>query len=213
MLSSPILSCQVTPKIGTKLGSTVKILLRLMRILCRVIVPNNARPPSHPKDWNQTWFYCKDTSPADENPLPGYRSKWLNPKHHLPEQLATAERSNLEPTISKVKALLGNGLTGIDLVWRWVSWRIIPLSRRSSLMCTYMGDAKYALRYSSTRLTDDAINEITKTLLNENLESCNKVGLNPFCTLNLPPTMSLQIIYFTLSFKCSINSTLMTFIG
>ena len=22
-----------------------------------------ARLPSHPKDWNQTWFYCKDTSP------------------------------------------------------------------------------------------------------------------------------------------------------
>ena len=27
--------------------------------------------PSHPKDWNQTWFYCKDTSQADENPLSG----------------------------------------------------------------------------------------------------------------------------------------------
>ena len=28
---------------------------------------------SHPKDWNQTWFYYRDTSPTDENPLPGYR--------------------------------------------------------------------------------------------------------------------------------------------
>ena len=23
-----------------------------------------ANPLSHPKDWNQTWFYCQDTSPA-----------------------------------------------------------------------------------------------------------------------------------------------------
>ena len=34
--------------------------------------------PSHPKDWNQTWFYYKDTSPADENPLPGYCAQRLD---------------------------------------------------------------------------------------------------------------------------------------
>ena len=27
---------------------------------------------SHPKEWNQLWFYCRDTSPEGENPLPGY---------------------------------------------------------------------------------------------------------------------------------------------
>ena len=72
--------------------------------------------PSHPKDWNQTWFYCKDTSPVDENPLPGYRAQPLDSKHHLPEKLNTAEHAKLAPTIAKVKALLGNGLTGIDSV-------------------------------------------------------------------------------------------------
>ena len=96
-----------------------------------------ARLPSHLKDWNQTWLYCKDTSPADENPLPGYRVQRLDPKHCLPEKLTTAERAKLAPTIAKVKALLENGLTGIDLVRCWVSWRIIPLSRRPGLMCTY----------------------------------------------------------------------------
>ena len=75
-----------------------------------------ARLPSHPKDWNQTWFYCKDTSPADENPLPGYCVQRLDPKHHLPEKLTAAEHAKPAPTIAKVKALLGNGLTGIDLV-------------------------------------------------------------------------------------------------
>src|SRR5918994_2083094 len=72
--------------------------------------------PSHPKDWNQTWFYCKDTSPADENPLPGYRAERLDPKHPLPEKLTAAKGKKLAPTIAKVKALLGNGLTSIDLV-------------------------------------------------------------------------------------------------
>ena len=42
-----------------------------------------AHLPSHPKDWNQTWFYFKYTSPADENPLPGYRVWCLDPKHRL----------------------------------------------------------------------------------------------------------------------------------
>lgn len=26
--------------------------------------------PSHPKGWTKTWFYCQNTTLADENPLP-----------------------------------------------------------------------------------------------------------------------------------------------
>ena len=129
----------------------------------RDVVFPYARLSSHPKDWNQTWFYCKDTSPADENPLPSYHVQRLAPKHHLPEKLTTIERAKVTPTIAKVRALLGNGLTGIDLVRCWVAWRIIPLSRRSGLMCAYTGDTKDPLHYCSTRLTDNAINEMTKT--------------------------------------------------
>ena len=147
--------------------------------------------PSHPKDWNQTWFYCKDTSPADENPLSGYRVERLGPKHILPKKLTSAGRAKLAPITPKVKALLGNGLTDIDLVRCRVSWRIIPLSHRPGLMCTYTGDIKDPLRHSSVRLTDEAINEMTKSLLNEDLKDCSKVGLNPFCKLNPPPDVSL----------------------
>ena len=43
-----------------------------------------AKLPSHPKDWNQAWFYCQDTSPSDENPLPGYRDHRLSNTHPLP---------------------------------------------------------------------------------------------------------------------------------
>ena len=148
-------------------------------------------PESHPKDWNQTWFYCKDTSPADENKLPGYRVERLDPKHNLPEKLTAAERKKIAPTIVKVKALLGNGLTGVDLVRCWVYWRISPLSRRTGLMCTYTGGEKDSLRHSSAPLTDEAINEMVKSLLNEDPEDCVKVGLAPFCKLNPPPDVSL----------------------
>ena len=87
-----------------------------------------ANPPSHPKDWNQTWFYCQDTSPADENPLPGFRALRLDFNHPLPNKVTAAECQTLAPSMAKIKALLGNGLNGIDLVWVWLAWRIILLS-------------------------------------------------------------------------------------
>ena len=63
-----------------------------------------------------TWFYCKDTSPAGENPLPGFCALCLDTNHPLPDKITTAEHKSLAPTLAKIKALLGNGLTGIDLV-------------------------------------------------------------------------------------------------
>ena len=36
-----------------------------------------------------------------------------------------------------MNGLLGNGLTGVDLTRFWISWRVIPLSRRSQLMYEY----------------------------------------------------------------------------
>ena len=53
---------------------------------------------------------------AEENPLPGFRPTRLEPTHPLPDKLTAAERQPLLPTINKIKALLGNGLNGIDLV-------------------------------------------------------------------------------------------------
>ena len=47
----------------------------------------HAKIHSHPKEWNQTWFYCKDTSPTDENPLSGYRPHRLSNTHPFPQRL------------------------------------------------------------------------------------------------------------------------------
>ncbi|SPT17149.1 unnamed protein product [Triticum aestivum] len=146
-----------------------------------------AEPPSHPKDWNQTWFYCQDTSPADENPLPGFRALRLESNHPLPDKLSQAERQPLTPTINKIRALLGNGLNGIDLVRVWISWRVIPLSRRLGLMCDYTGRKDDPLRHSPNDLPEDVIDDMTKSLLNESLADCGRTGLSPFCKANPAP--------------------------
>ena len=52
----------------------------------------HAKHHRHPKDWNQTWFYCQKTAPADENPLPGYRTHRLSNGHPLPQRLTAKER-------------------------------------------------------------------------------------------------------------------------
>ena len=82
-----------------------------------------------------TWFYCKDSSPANENPLPVFRALRLDTNHPLPNKITAVERKSLAPTLAKIKDLLGNGLTGIDLVRVWLAWQVIPLSRRPALMC------------------------------------------------------------------------------
>ena len=61
---------------------------------------------SHPKDWNPTWFYCQDTSPADESPLLSFRALRLESNHPLVDKLTVVERLPLNPTIKKIKALL-----------------------------------------------------------------------------------------------------------
>ncbi|SPT17584.1 unnamed protein product [Triticum aestivum] len=146
-----------------------------------------AEPPSHPKDWNMTWFYCQDTSLADENPLPGFRPTCLEPTHPLSDKLTAAERQPLLPTINKIKALLGNGLNGIDLVRVWISWRVIPLSRRPGLMCEYTGRKDDPQRHSRNDLPEDVAEEETKALLNESLAECGRTGLAPFCKTNPAP--------------------------
>ena len=123
--------------------------------------------------------------------MPGYRIERLDPKRLLPEKLTAAEHAKLAPTIAEVKALLANGLTVIELVRFWVSWRIIPLSHWPGLMCTYTGGVKDPLRHTSMQLTDEAVNEMTESLLNEDPTDCVKEGLALFCNLNPPPDVSL----------------------
>ena len=108
----------------------------------------------------------------------------------MPDKLSPAERQPLAPTINKTKALLGNGLNGIDLVRVWIAWQVIPLSRRPGLMCDYTGLNNDPLRHSPDDLPEDVVDDMTKSLLNESLADCGKVGLSPFCKANPAPTVS-----------------------
>ena len=135
--------------------------------------------PSHPKDWNQTWFYYQDTSPEGENSLLGYRASRLSNRHPLPYRISTAEWKKYMWIFSQIRALMANGLTGIDLVRCWVAWRVFPLSRRSGLMCEYTSELKDPQHHCHIELINEDINNMTKSLLNESLEDCSKVRLNP----------------------------------
>ncbi|XP_040258499.2 uncharacterized protein [Aegilops tauschii subsp. strangulata] len=142
---------------------------------------------SHPKDWNHTWFYCKDTSPEGKNPLPGYRAHRLPNTHPFPQRMTAKERSQYAPQLSKLRAFMANGLTGNDFVRCWLSWSILPLSRRSGLMCEYTGAVTDLLRHTDVQLSEAEITEAVKKMLDEPVEDCSKTGLSPFYALNKLP--------------------------
>ena len=98
---------------------------------------------------------------------------------------------------------MGNGLDGIDLVRVWVAWRVIPLSRRPGLMCTYSGEKDDPLRHSPDNLLDDAVEATTQSLLKEGTVTSNAFGLLPFCKKNPAPPVSyyppqLSLLCYTL---------------
>lgn len=155
-----------------------------------------AKLASHPKGWNKTWFYCKNTASQNENPLPGYRLDRLNATIAFPGWPSAEERKQIAPIYPKIRALVANGLTGIDLTRCWISWRIQPLSHRGDLMCNYTGEPADVQRFSQVNLSASDINKATKRLLGEPQEKCNKTGLAPFCLINPVPSVSACTFLF-----------------
>ncbi|WP_213075059.1 hypothetical protein, partial [Acinetobacter baumannii] len=84
-----------------------------------------------------------------------------------------------------------NGLTCIDFVRCWISWSILPLSRRPGLMCEYIGDLKDPQRHVDIQLTEAEITEVVKKVLKEPEAICSKTGLSPFCASNKPPAVRI----------------------
>ena len=86
---------------------------------------------------------------------------------------------------------MANGLTGVDFVRCWVSWSILPLSRRPGLMCEYTEDVKDPQCHTDIQLSDAEITEAVKKMLNEPVAECSKTGLSPFCAVNKPPAVRI----------------------
>ena len=86
---------------------------------------------------------------------------------------------------------MANGLTGVDFVHCWISWSVLPLSRRPDLMCEYTGDLKDPQRHIDIQLTEDEVTEAVKKILDEPVVVCSKVGLSPFYASNKPPIVRI----------------------
>ena len=141
-------------------------------------------------------IYCQNTAPAEENPLPGYLPHRLSNGHPLAKWLTARERQAYAPQLAKLRAILANGLTGVDLIHCWVKWHILPLSRSSRLMHEYTGNSNDPQRFTEIEVTDDEVTESVKKMLDEPITICSQTGLAPFYAANKPPIVSLLTLYF-----------------
>ena len=128
--------------------------------------------------------------------MPGYRPHRLSNGHPLPRRLTAKEQKTYAPQLAKLRALLANGLTGVDLVHCSVKWHILPLSRRSGLMHEYTGNAKDPQRFNEIEMTDDEVTESVKKMLDEPIAACSQTGLAPFYTANKPPAVKILTLRF-----------------
>src|SRR5664279_5708421 len=120
---------------------------------------------SHAKEWQKTFFYCKDTSPAGQPRLLGYRAGRLTWDDKMKEYAEPAALTALAPTIKRIKALLAHGLKASDLTRCWVGWFIQPLSIRSRLFGEYIEQLTDSMRYSTEYPNPDKIEKLTKRLI------------------------------------------------
>ena len=91
---------------------------------------------------------------------------------------------------------MAKGLLGVDFVRCWISWSILPLSRRPGLMCEYTGDVEDPQRHINIQVTDEEVTEGVKKILNESESVCRQTGLNPFYTQNNPPAVSTMLPFY-----------------
>ena len=72
---------------------------------------------SHPKGWQNTYFYYQDTSPeSDDARYPAFRNSGLTYDAKMNSYADDAERVKLKPILRRARALLAHGLKGTDLV-------------------------------------------------------------------------------------------------
>uniref|UniRef100_A0A453A316 Uncharacterized protein n=1 Tax=Aegilops tauschii subsp. strangulata TaxID=200361 RepID=A0A453A316_AEGTS len=157
---------------------------------------------SHPKGWQKTWFYCKDTSPNQQKLLSSYRYGRLDSSKQFTFYASVEERPALEPMYSKINALIAHGLSAIDLTRCWMSWRIQPLSLRNRLMHEYTGELEDDLHFSDKELSSSDLMKAIKKLLGETREKIAIVGFAPFFAGNPTPEVAVFIYLQTYAIFC-----------
>ena len=102
----------------------------------------------------------------------------------MPQRLSSSERAKYAPQIAKLRAFMANGLIGVDFVRCWISWSILPLSRRPGLICEYTGEVDDPQRHCNIQLSEEEVTAGVKKIRNESELVYSQTGLNPFYTKN-----------------------------
>ena len=130
---------------------------------------------------------------SNREPLRGFRVERLPTDFDLPCKIIPREHAEAFSFLSRAKALLAHGLLGVDFTRCWVSWKILPLSRRPSLIREYSGEPNDPQWYTEDNFTAEEVFKTVRTLLGESQEKCNKVGLPSFFKQNPSPPVSVHL--------------------
>ena len=116
--------------------------------------------PSHVKDWQKSYFYCKDTSPENEPRLPNFSPDHLGVTPVMKAKCSEEARPKVEALMGRLRALVAHGLVGMDLVLCCTPWRIQPLSPRTRLIVEYSRCVTDNLRMTEKQASKTDINRL-----------------------------------------------------
>jgi hypothetical protein len=141
---------------------------------------------NRPRAWQKSFFYCQDTSPEGETRLPSWSNTLFVPTEALKSKPRDSSMSFINESLIKIRALIGHGLTGLDLLSCWTKWRIQPVSprQRSFLECTGTSADVDRIKASDWR-PEDWVEFVTRVTEEKDI-SFDKVGLAPFSVNNKP---------------------------
>ena len=167
--------------------------------------------PNRVKDWHKTFFYCKDTSPADEPRLPLFSEDRLEVTPLMKARCSETARPKVESLIVRIRALLSRNLENMDLVRCWTTWRIQPLSPRTRIICTYTRCVGDDLRTTDKLSDGPELGRLIKKLTSKPVKDQAHFELKPFCSTNQAPGVSILLASFSFtSFTSFANSSFLS---
>ena len=158
--------------------------------------------PNRIKDWQKTFFYCKDTSPEGEPKLPLFSEDRLEATPVMKARCSEAARPKVESLILRIRALLSHNLENMDLVRCWTTWRIQPLSPRTRLICSYTRCITDDLRTTDKLSDGPELGRLIKKLTGKMVKDQAYFGLQPFCSTCPAPAVSDLLTFPFACFHC-----------
>ncbi|KQJ82155.1 hypothetical protein BRADI_5g06833v3 [Brachypodium distachyon] len=122
--------------------------------------------------WRSKWFYVRDDSVGKANKqLPAFTVKGSVKKIVAWKHESTAsEREEVDSLMSRIYALMDQGLTGIHLIALFLKMRIQPLQAHAHPMWSYMGPLD-PTRVNAEELTPEEVEERVARLTSSSVSS------------------------------------------